>query len=42
VLISGREPPARQLQARNTFDAFLVKPFALGAMIELLAHRSRR
>jgi DNA-binding response OmpR family regulator len=42
VLISGREPPAKALRASNTFDAFLVKPFALGAMIELLAHRHHR
>jgi DNA-binding response OmpR family regulator len=42
VLISGRHPPTQELAASNAFDAFLVKPFALGAMIELLAHRSRR
>jgi CheY-like chemotaxis protein len=42
VLISGCRPPARELRASNTFDAFLVKPFALGAMIELLAHRTSR
>lgn len=42
ILISGRHPPTRRLEESNTFDAFLVKPFALGAMIELLAHRQAR
>jgi DNA-binding response OmpR family regulator len=42
VLISGHHPPTRELKANNAFDAFLVKPFALGAMIELLAHRQSR
>ena len=42
VLISGHHPPTRALAASNTFDAFLVKPFALGAIVELLAQRHAR
>jgi DNA-binding response OmpR family regulator len=42
VLISGQHPPTRELKASNAFDAFLVKPFALGAMIELLEQRHAR
>jgi DNA-binding NtrC family response regulator len=37
VLISARRPPAVELRDRGVFDAFLVKPFALGALLELLS-----
>lgn len=36
ILISGRHPPAQRLRDGGVFDAFFVKPFAIGAIIELL------
>jgi DNA-binding NtrC family response regulator len=37
ILMSAAGPPVTELHERRIFDAFLVKPFALGALIELLS-----
>lgn len=43
VLISARQPPTKKLRDLGVFDAFLVKPFATGALLELLTRlRPRR